>query len=169
LRNGTKSPIKLSIDWMNKKWKWLFVAIIAAFALLQLTNPSFTNQPVKSAFPITNAPPRVAAMLHAACYDCHSSETRCTWYSHIAPMSWQIAKDVNDGRDSLNLSDWPNDNPKRAAKKLEDMSEQIEYGDMPLKKYTFIHADARLTENQRKELTDWLDTEATRLKSSSEK
>jgi hypothetical protein len=154
---------------MNKKWKWLFIAIIAAFALLQLTNPSFTNPPVKSAFLITNAPPRVAAMLHAACYDCHSSETRRPWYSHIAPMSWQIVKDVNDGRDSLNLSDWPNDNPKRAAKKLEDMSEQISYGDMPLKKYTFIHADARLTESQRKELTDWLDAEASRLKSLAEK
>jgi hypothetical protein len=35
---------------------------------------------------------------------------------------------------------------------------------MPLKKYTAIHADARLTDADRKELTDWLDAEATRLK-----
>ena len=79
-------------------------------------------------------------------------------------MSWQIAKDVDDGRANLNLSDWPSENSKRATKKLEDMSEQIGYGEMPPKKYTLIHADARLTEGQRKELTDWLDGEAARLK-----
>ena len=79
-------------------------------------------------------------------------------------MSWQIAQDVKEGRESLNLSDWPNDNPTRAAKKLENMSEKIEYGEMPMKKYTLIHADARLTASRRKELMDWLDAEATRLK-----
>ncbi len=103
-------------------------------------------------------------MLHAACYDCHSSETRWPWYSHIAPMSWLIASDVKEGREHLNLSNWPND-PKRAAKRLENMSDEIGSGEMPLKKYTRIHADARLTESQRKELTDWLDAEAARLKS----
>jgi hypothetical protein len=104
-------------------------------------------------------------MLRTACYDCHSSETRWPWYSHIAPMSWLIASDVKDGRKHLNLSDWPNDNPMRAAKRLENMSDEIGSGEMPLKKYTRIHTDARLTESQRKELTDWLDAEATRLKS----
>jgi Haem-binding domain len=40
----------------------------------------------------------------------------------------------------------------------------MNYQDMPPKKYTAIHADARLTEASRKELTDWLDAEAARLK-----
>jgi Haem-binding domain len=150
---------------MKKKLKWIFGALAAAFALLQSTNPARTNPPVKNIFPVTNAPPQVAAMLRAACYDCHSHETRWPWYSRVAPLSWQIADDVNEGRKNLNLSDWPNDDPKRAAKKFEDMSEQIGYGEMPLKKYTLIHADARLTDGQRKELTDWLDAEAARLKS----
>jgi len=135
------------------------------FALLQLTNPPRTNLPVVSDLMATNVPPQVAAMLHAACYDCHSSETRWPWYSHIAPMSWLIANDVRNGRENLNLSDWPIDNPIRAAKRLENMSDEVGYGEMPPKKYTTIHADARLTEIQRKELTDWLDAEAARLKS----
>ncbi|HSY74729.1 MAG TPA: heme-binding domain-containing protein [Dongiaceae bacterium] len=150
---------------MKKKLRWLFVALVLAFALLQFTNPPRTNPPVVHDLTATNTPPQVAASLHAACYDCHSSETRWPWYSRVAPMSWQIAKDVNDGRRNLNLSDWPVNDPKRATKKLEDMSEQIGYGEMPLKKYTLIHAGARLTESQRKELTDWLDAEASRLKS----
>jgi Haem-binding domain len=150
---------------MKKRLKWFFGALAAAFALLQLTNPARTNPPVKNDFPVTNAPPRVAAMLHASCYDCHSDETRWPWYARIAPTSWLVASDVNEGRRNLNLSDWPADDPKRAAKKLEDMSEEIGYGEMPLKKYTLIHADARLTDEQRKELTNWLDGEAARLKS----
>jgi hypothetical protein len=80
-------------------------------------------------------------------------------------MSWLIANDVREGRENLNLSDWPNDNPMRAAKRLENMSDEVGSGEMPLSKYTKIHADARLTESQRKELTDWLDMEAARLKS----
>jgi hypothetical protein len=150
---------------MKKKLKWIFAALIVAFALLQLTNPPRINPPVKNDFiAVENPPPQIATTLRAACYDCHSGETRWPWYSRVAPMSWQIAKDVNDGRENLNLSDWPSNDPKHAAKKLEDMSEQIGYGEMPLKKYTLIHADARLTENQRKELTDWLDAEAAQLK-----
>jgi hypothetical protein len=151
---------------LKRKLKWIFVALAAGFALLQLTNPARTNPPVVSDLIASNPPPpQVAAMLHAACYDCHSSETRWPWYSRAAPISWLIANDVNEGRKNLNLSDWPNDIPMRAAKRLEDMSDEVGSGEMPLPKYTKIHADARLTENQRKELTDWLDAEAARLKS----
>jgi hypothetical protein len=155
---------------VKKKLKWLFVAPVVVFVLLQFTNPVCTNPPIFHDLMATNAPPpQVAAILHAACYDCHSHETRWPWYSHVAPMSWLIASDVNEGRTNLNLSDWPADDPKRAAKKLENMSEKIGYGEMPPRKYTMIHVDARLTEGQRKELTDWLDAEASRLKSSASK
>jgi Haem-binding domain len=155
---------------MKKILKWIFVALVLVFALLQFTNPPRTNPPVIGDLMASSVPPpQIAATLHAACYDCHSSKTRWPWYSHIAPMSWEIAKDVNDGRENLNLSDWPVNDPKRAAKKLEDMSEQIGYDEMPLKKYMLIHADARLTESQRKKLIDWLDAEAARLKSSAQK
>jgi Haem-binding domain len=151
---------------LKRKLKWLFVAAAAGFALLQLTNPPRTNPPVVSDLMAASAPPpEIAATLHAACYDCHSSETRWPWYSRIAPVSWLIAGDVKEGREHLNLSGWPNDNPKRAAKWLDKMSDEIGSGEMPLPKYTKIHADARLTEIQRRELTDWLDAEAARLKS----
>jgi hypothetical protein len=150
---------------MKKKLKWILLALVVAFGLLQFTNPPRINPPVVHDLMATSVPPpQIAATLHAACYDCHSNETKWPWYSRLAPMSWQIAGDVNEGRTNLNLSDWPADNPARAAKRLESMSEQIGYQEMPLKKYTLIHADARLTDAGRKELTDWLDAEAARLK-----
>jgi hypothetical protein len=150
---------------MRKKLKWVFGALVAAFALMQLANPPRTNPPVTHDLIATTAPPpEIAAMLHAACYDCHSSETRWPWYSRIAPVSWLVANDVTEGRKNLNLSDWPSDKPDRAARRLEDMSEKIGYGEMPPKKYSAIHAAARLTEDRRKKLTDWLDAGAARLK-----
>jgi hypothetical protein len=148
---------------MKKKILWIVAALVVVFALMQLASPAHVNPPVTNPFPITNAPPEIAAKLRAACYDCHSDETRWPWYSHIAPISWQIAQDVDRGRREVNLSDWPVE-PMRAARKMEDMSDEISYGEMPLKKYTLIHADARLTDSQRKELEDWLQSEADKLK-----
>jgi hypothetical protein len=152
---------------MKKKLKWIVLFLAAVFLLLQLTNPPRTNPPVKNDLIAAASPPAsVAATLRAACYDCHSHETTWPWYSHVAPMSWLIANDVNEGRKNLDLSDWPAADPKRAAKRLENMSEEIGYGDMPPKKYTALHAEARLDEARRKELTGWLDTTAARLKAS---
>ena len=66
----------------------------------------------------------------------------------------------------MNLSDWPKDST-RAAKKLERMSEELDYKEMPPAKYTVIHADARLTDDQRKQLMQWLDATAEQLKAAS--
>src|SRR5450631_1216278 len=142
---------------MKKKLKWILGGLAVAFLLLQLTNPARTNPPVVADLITTShASPPVAAMLRSACYDCHSRETKWPWYSRIAPVSWLVASDVNEGRTNLDLSVWPANNPERAAKRLESMSEKIGYQEMPPKKYTLIHADARLTESQaRKSRTGW--------------
>ena len=152
------------MKFLKKNLKWLVAGIIAVFALLQLTTPAHVNPPVKNDFIASTQPPEnVAAMLRAACYDCHSDETRWPWYSHVAPISWQIAQDVNDGRKHINLSEWPAD-PDLAQKKLQHMSDEIDDNDMPLSKYTLIHKDARLTTAQRNEMTQWLDAQVDKLK-----
>src|SRR5690349_10215532 len=116
---------------MKRKLKWIIPALVVILVVLQFFNPSHTNPPVVIDFIATNSPPpEIAAMLHAACYDCHSHETRWPWYSRVSPMSWLIAHDVNEGRDNLDLSDWPVDDPMRCAKRMENMSEQISFGDM---------------------------------------
>ncbi len=151
---------------MKKKLKWIFGALAAVFALLQFTNPARTNPPAPPGGDIsaTNPPPpQIAALLRASCYDCHSDETRWPWYSHVAPVSWLVVGDVNGGRERLNFSDWPHALPERAAKRLERVSEELDYKEMPPKKYTLIHAGARLTDSQRQELIHWADQEAERL------
>jgi hypothetical protein len=152
---------------MKTKWKWILGVLVVAFGLLQLTNPARTNPPVVSDLIATNPPPpEVATLLHAACYDCHSNETKWPWYSHVAPVSWLIASDVNGGRRHVNMSEWPFAHPDWEIRRYENMSDEVKSGDMPPKKFTLIHADARLTQSQRQTLADWLNAQAARLKSS---
>lgn len=149
---------------MNKKLRLAAVALLGLFALLQLANPARTNPPVTTDFVATLHPPAaVAADLKTACYDCHSSETTWPWYAHVAPVSWLIASDVNEGRGHLNLSDWPANDPKRAGRRVEEMSDQVSHHYMPPSQYTLIHAGARLTDAQRKTISDWLDAQADAL------
>ena len=149
---------------MKRKWQWILLAALAVFAALQFFNPARTNPPVKSDFLIAAVPPAsVAAALRAACYDCHSHETTWPLYARIAPVSWLIASDVNEGREHLDFSDWPTE-AAGAAKKLDRINEVLDYREMPPKKYTLIHAAARLTEMQRKEIMDWTEAAAGKLR-----
>jgi hypothetical protein len=144
---------------MKKRWKWILGAPLAAFALLQLTSPSRTNPPVQRDFVAAVHPPAaVAASLRAACYDCHSHETVWPWYARIAPVSWLVVSDVNEGRRHLDFSDWPT-NSTRATRLFDRINEVLDYREMPPAKYTLMHPAARLTDARRKELLDWTDTQ----------
>jgi len=146
-------------------WTWILGALVVVFVGLQFTNPARTNPPVVHDFlAAEDPPPPLAAMFRSACYDCHSYETKWPWYSHIAPVSWLIADDVQGGRRHLNFSDWPVDDAGRAAKRLDNASEELGYKEMPPAKYQAIHPAARLTADQRQQLIQWLDQEAKRLK-----
>jgi hypothetical protein len=152
---------------MKKKLKWVFGALLVVFGLLQFTNPARTNPPVVNDLAATNPPPpEITALLRAACYDCHSHETKWPVYSRIAPSSWLVVGDVNEGRKHLNFSVWPAD-PAAIAKKLERINEMLDYREMPPKKYTMLHPEARLTDAQRKQLMDWSDAAASKLHAAS--
>jgi hypothetical protein len=150
---------------MKRKWTWFLGALVVICFALQFTNPARTNPPVVNDFlAAENPPPAIATMFRGACYDCHSYETKWPWYSHIAPVSWLIASDVQGGRRHLNFSEWPATDPERAAKRLANASEELGYQEMPPPKYQAIHPAARLTADQRQQLIQWLDQEAKRLK-----
>jgi hypothetical protein len=47
---------------------------------------------------------RTEQLMTDTCMDCHSNLTKWPWYSNVAPVSWLVQKDVEDGREALNLS-----------------------------------------------------------------
>lgn len=149
---------------LKRALKWVLSVALAVFIVLQFFNPPRTNPPVKSDFIAhMNPPAAVAAGIRAACYDCHSNETTWPLYSRVAPVSWLIASDVNEGRKHLNLSAWPAE-PARAAKQLDRINEVVDYREMPLTKYTLLHPAARLSESQRRQILDWTDSTADKLR-----
>ena len=69
---------------------------------------------------------------------------------------------MNEGREHFNFSDWPVE-PELVAKKLDRINEVLDYKEMPPKKYTLLHPEARLTEAQRKAIMDWTDAATKKL------
>jgi hypothetical protein len=143
---------------MKKAVKWIFGLGAVTLVGLQFFNPALTNPVVPPGGDLMSAnppPAEVAALLHNACYDCHSYETKWPWYSHVAPVSWLQTSHVYKARDAMNFSDWPHDDPALERGALKHIGHEVETGRMPLPSYTWIHRASRLTPAQRKELTDW--------------
>ncbi len=95
----------------------------------------------------------VRALAKRACFDCHSNETRWPWYSNVAPVSWLVQHDVDEGREELNYSEWHG--PTKASKKA---AEEVREGEMPPAIYLWMHPEARLTAPEREQLAQGLAT-----------
>jgi heme-binding protein len=85
--------------------------------------------------------------VEAACYDCHSNETRRPWYSKIAPGSWLLERDVRAGREKLNFSEM-----NREDNELDKAAETVAEDEMPPFRYKLLHKDARLRPSDREAL-----------------
>lgn len=103
----------------------------------------------------TNPPQNVRTIFKESCYDCHSNNTAYPWYNNIAPVSYWLAGHVDHGKGNLNFSDWDGYDKKEKDHKLDELIEEIEAGEMPLKEYRWTHEEARLTNDQRQDLIDW--------------
>jgi hypothetical protein len=106
---------------------------------------SHTNPPVGVEPPWPSA--RVRELARRTCFDCHSHETVWPWYSHVAPVSWLVQRDVDEGREHLNFSAWD-----RSHEGGGDAAEELEEGEMPPAYYLPTHAAARLTDAEKAEL-----------------
>lgn len=106
---------------------------------------------------------QVSRILRDACYDCHSNETTFPWYTGVAPFSWLILHDIEEGRKELNFSEWSTFTAKRKHHKLDELIEEVEKGEMPLKIYSVMHNKADLSEEQINALIGWARTEMEKL------
>ncbi|MFN2490640.1 MAG: heme-binding domain-containing protein [Actinomycetota bacterium] len=105
--------------------------------------------------PVTGEPnwnsPRTRVLAVRACFDCHSNETEWPWSSNIAPISWLQQRDVDRGRDELNLSEWD-----RAQDDGDKAAETVAEGEMPPLRYTLAHPGARLSDEEERALIEGL-------------
>jgi hypothetical protein len=125
------------------RWvKWGLAAIVGGLLTIQLVpyGRAHDNPLVMAEPSWDSALTRELAV--RACFDCHSNETRWPWYSNVAPLSWLVQRDVDEGREKLNYSEW------NRAQEGEESAETVREGTMPPDAYLLTHPGARLTDSE---------------------
>lgn len=143
---------------MNKAVKIPLVILILILVFMQLIPnrlPENNDDLKDDLISLINPPEDVTMILQNSCYDCHSNVSKYPWYSYVAPVSWLVAKDVQEGREELNFSEWATLSKRQQIKAMSDIAEEVEEGKMPLDIYTYLHRDAILSEEQIELITTW--------------
>jgi hypothetical protein len=147
--------------------KIIVLLIAAVFAGMQFFRPqknlSNAGQPMDIST-VVEVPADVAGILRESCYDCHSNNTRYPWYAEVMPAGWFLDGHVTDGKEHLNFSEFANGNLRRQYHKLEEISEMVGEGEMPLQSYLLLHRGAALSEAQKETLHRWVDASRASMK-----
>lgn len=151
---------------MNKaRVKVVIVALIVFLVAIQIFQPRRTNPNVANAKSLkarVHVPDDVYTALVHSCGDCHTDQTQWPWYSQIAPFSWVITDDVNEGRRHMNFEDWEaQQDPKQANDRLVDICQEIKKGGMPPFSYRLIHRDLELKPQEITSICEWSQSFAT--------
>ncbi|WP_445737495.1 heme-binding domain-containing protein [Mariniflexile sp.] len=129
----------------------LIVLILIQFYRLEKNNAVYRDV---AAFEADTKPNKeIIAILENNCYDCHSNKTDYPWYAEVAPISFWLNGHVKDGNKHFNVSQWATYKDKKKDHKLEELIEEVEEGEMPLKPYTLIHGN--ITKEQKEALISW--------------
>ena len=107
--------------------------------------------------------PETLAIFQRACQNCHSQQTEWPWYSHLAPISWLVARDVQQARLHMNLSHWEDYSSDDRLRLLSEIGSAVRNHEMPVQRYVILHPEARLTDQERQQIYRWTRTERSRL------
>ena len=91
--------------------------------------------------------PRTRELSERACFDCHSNRTHWPWYAWIAPASWLMQHDVDEGREHLDFTQFD-----QRQRNSDECADQVRSGEMPPWQYKPLHPKARLSDAEREEL-----------------
>lgn len=105
------------------------------------------------------APSHVATLVHNACYDCHSNNTQYPWYDRIQPFAWVLESHIIDAKHNLNFNEFETYDRDKQKKKLQAMRKMIQENKMPLSSYKMMHAESRLSSEEKKTVIDWIEDE----------
>ncbi|RYY90590.1 MAG: cytochrome C [Chitinophagaceae bacterium] len=138
--------------------KRILLVVVVLLVLIQFIRPEANTNPRPQGAALANfypVPAPVEGILKKACYDCHSNNTRYPWYSKVQPVAWWLQHHVDEGKRELNFDEFGAYTRRRQSKKMEEVAEQVEKGEMPLDSYTWIHKEAKLSSEERAALVAW--------------
>jgi hypothetical protein len=90
---------------------------------------------------------RTRELAERACFDCHSYRTKWPWYSHVAPFSWIVQRNVDNARTIMNFSDW-----SRSWELSAQAVSSVLGREMPPRTYLLMHPEAVLSDREKIEL-----------------
>jgi hypothetical protein len=137
----------------------LAVAGVIALAVMQLVHPNIPSGPGIPSEATTaeiQAPPRVRQILEKDCYSCHSNERRLAWFDQIVPGYWLVRHDILTAREHLSFSTLGAKPAAAQRATLYEAVNMIQLGAMPLKQFTALHPDAKVTPEELAELKAYL-------------
>jgi hypothetical protein len=129
--------------------------LLSLFLIFQLMPVQRDNPPILRE-PKWDSP-QTRALAKRACFDCHSNETVWPWYAYVAPLSWVVTHNVQEGRARLNFSEWGIAQGGEGGEGGEsggggEMGETIASGRMPPADYVAQHPEAQLTDAEKQQL-----------------
>jgi hypothetical protein len=141
------------------------VAAVAAVggSLIHPFGAAAVSGPNDAIFREAQIDPESLAIAQRACQNCHSQNTEWPWYSHIAPVSWLLAHDVQEARSHMNLSQWQDYSSDDRLRLLSAMGSAVRNSEMPPQRYVLLHPEARLSERDRQEIYRWTRSERRRI------
>jgi len=149
---------------MTKK---ILTGVVLVVVVMQFLQPTKNKSEVIDESDISNTyemPEAVHQVLVQKCYDCHSNNTRYPWYVHIQPVGWWLASHIKEGKEHLNFSTFKSYDQKKASHKLEELSEAVTDGWMPLESYLWLHREAKVTPEETKLINNWISSVGVTIK-----
>ena len=139
-------------------FKKILLFLLAALIIIQFFRPAKNKaegvQPnaIASRFA---TPDDVQTILKKACYDCHSNNTTYPWYASVQPVLWWLDDHIKGGKKHLNFDEYANRSLRSQYNKMDETIDMIKKGEMPLDSYTWIHKEAKLTDEEKNKVISW--------------
>lgn len=146
----------------------IIIGVLMVLLVMQLLQPEKNKAEGIAVDDISNTykiPEAVHAVLVEKCYDCHSNNTRYPWYVHVQPIGWWLASHIKEGKDHLNFSVFKTYSANKATDKLEELSEAVTEGWMPLESYLWLHREAKVTPEETQLINNWISSVGVTVKS----
>jgi uncharacterized membrane protein len=155
-----KNALKLSLVAV------LVGSMVAVALASTLTHPYGPVKSAKSSRAMLSGAqisPQVLNILERSCQNCHSENTEWPWYSYVAPASMMIESDVAMARSEMNLSRWSEYSVEDQQAILTSLAAVVRSREMPPSRYTMIHRQSKLSEEERQLIYNWARSERQRL------
>jgi hypothetical protein len=155
---------------MRKILKIGFIILIVGFIVIQFFQPKANTSDDNSGL-ITQQvqmPDDIILMFENACLNCHSNNTNYWWYNKIAPVSWMVNDHITEGKKELNLSEWDEMDIYDKIGVLDDVGKEVSRKTMPLKSYSSVHKEAKLSDEQIEAFVAWTEKYSEELMNSIE-